>query len=268
MQNTIKSGELIMKKIVPQTIFFAGIFLINLACSNYNHNSCIKFYGNEVFIPEKLGKVKLYKDSAGFHIFKDGEIYDIQNCFCDPLLRKMSDEQLFKFLGRNKPKVVMLTQNEIDQIDPNEWVEITGSEKDFFINQLFGGGYISINQMNDGEYILHAKIRLPGGSWGFVAKLFTGNVVNVLVADFTIVALGPVGLIVVAGIGGGALGVALGKELFRTVHSDETPSANHASNQAADDAGSSVETAEDPTYNGTIPQAKPAVRIRIVEGRP
>lgn len=87
-----------MKKLITQTIFFAGIFLLNLACSNYNCNRCIKFYANEVFIPEKLGKIKLYKDDCGFHIFKEGEIYDIQNCFCDPLLRKMSDDQLANFL--------------------------------------------------------------------------------------------------------------------------------------------------------------------------
>ena len=56
-----------MKKLITPTIFFAGMFLLNLTCSNYHNDRYIKFYGNEVFIPEKLGRylnfIKILMDS-------------------------------------------------------------------------------------------------------------------------------------------------------------------------------------------------------------
>ena len=75
----------------------------------------------------------------------------------------MSNDQLMNFLGRNKPKIIILTPEEFSQIDPNDFVELTESEEDYLISQLFSSGYISVNQMDDGEYIIHAKIRLLGG---------------------------------------------------------------------------------------------------------
>jgi hypothetical protein len=143
-----------MNKLMLQTILLSGMIFFNLASADDNYDKFIQFYRNEVFIPERLGNIKLYKDSDGFHIFKDGEIYDIQNCFCDPqnkLLRKMSDEQLLNFLGRNKPKIIILTPEEFSQIDLDDFVEITGPEENYIISQLLSSGYIAVNQMDDGE---------------------------------------------------------------------------------------------------------------------
>ena len=109
-----------MKKYTLQSILFTGLFFFNLVSTNYDQIEFIEFARNEVFIPERLGHIKLYKDDYGFHIFKDGEIYDIQNCFCDPLLQRMSNEQLVNFLGRNKPKIIILTPEEFSQIDPDD----------------------------------------------------------------------------------------------------------------------------------------------------
>ena len=190
-----------MKKLITPTIFFAGMFLLNLTCSNYHNDRYIKFYGNEVFIPEKLGNIKLYKDSDGFHIFKDGEIYDVKNYFCDPLLRKMSDDQLVKFLGRDKPKIIFVNLEDL-QINPDDIVEVTGNKKDTLINKLFGDGYISVNQMNDGEYILRAKIRLPGGVWGIRVGIIAGAIVGG--------ALGGVYGGMPGAVGGGAVGGVAG----------------------------------------------------------
>jgi hypothetical protein len=35
------------------------------------------------------------------------------------------------------------------------------------LSQLFGGGYIALSQMDDGEYALRAKIRVLGGNGSF-----------------------------------------------------------------------------------------------------
>lgn len=82
----------IVKKYALQSILFTGLFFFNLVSANYDKIEFIEFANNEVSIPEKLGNIKLYKDVYGFHVLKDGEIYDVKNCFCDPLLRKMSNE--------------------------------------------------------------------------------------------------------------------------------------------------------------------------------
>jgi hypothetical protein len=163
---------IIMKKYTLQSILFMGLFFFSMVNANFDQNGFIEFARNEVFIPERLGNIKLYKDNYGFHIFKDGEPYDIQNCFCDSLLRKMSDEQLMEFLGKNKSKIIWLTPEQFDQIMQWEVIEITGPEKEELLGQLFGSGYIFVNQMGDGEYILHAKIRAPGG--GLVVKVLVG----------------------------------------------------------------------------------------------
>lgn len=181
----------IMMKYTLKLMLFAGLFFSCLAGANYDYAEFIEFAGREVFIPERLGKLKLYKDDYGFHVFKDGEIHEIQNCFCDQLLREISNEQLVKFLGRDKPKIIMLTPEEFDQFNQNNFIEIPEDEMDKRIIQLFGGGYISVNQMDDGEYILHAKVRGPGG-----------------VEDGAIAVGVGAGALGVAGVVGGALGVA------------------------------------------------------------
>ncbi len=163
-----------MKKFMLQSILFAGMIVFNLVNADNDHIEFIEFARNEVSIPERLGNLQLYKDNYGFHVFKDGETYDIPNYFCDPLLLRMSNEQLVNFLGRNKPKIITLTPEEVSQINPNNMVEITDAEKDNLLSLLFGSGYIAINQMDDGEYILRAKIRLLGGGFfGSMAKIFT-----------------------------------------------------------------------------------------------
>ncbi len=194
-----------MKKFILKTILLAGIIFLNLVSANCGTNDCIEFYRNEVFIPEKLGNIKLYKDSDGFHIFKDGEIYDVKNYFCDPLLRKMSDDQLVNFLGRDKPKIIFVNLEDL-QINPDDIVEVTGNKKDILINQLFGGGYISVNQMNDGEYILRAKIRLPGGVWGIRVGIIVGAIIGVPLGG----GYGGIPGAVVGGAVGGAAGAGVG----------------------------------------------------------
>ncbi|MFA6535243.1 MAG: hypothetical protein WCS92_03240 [Candidatus Babeliales bacterium] len=153
---------MVMIKYIFKMIVFSGLFFFGLANASNYCAEIIEFYGREVFIPERLGNIKLYKDSDGFHIFKDGEIYDVQNYFCDPLLRKMSNDQLMKFVGRDKPTIIIMTPEEFSQMNSNDLVEISGDAKDELISQLFSGGYISVNQMDDGEYILRAKMRLLG----------------------------------------------------------------------------------------------------------
>ncbi|MFH1254215.1 MAG: hypothetical protein V1646_02165 [bacterium] len=194
-----------MKKLILESMVFTGLFFFNLIGTNYKPIEKIEFTGREVFIPEKLGNVKLYKDSNGFHIFKDGEIYDVQNCFCDPLLRKMSDDQLVKFLGRDKPKIIFVNLEDL-QINPDDIVEVTDTKKDTLINQLFGGGYIAVNQMNDGEYILRAKIRLPGGLWGIRVGIIVGAIIGVPLGGGYFGIPGAIG----GGVVGGAVGAGVG----------------------------------------------------------
>lgn len=177
-----------MKKHIVQIMLCAGI-----VCGSFL-DAKIEFLNDEVFIPERLDDIKLYKDCGGFHIVKNDQIYDIQNCFCDPILRTMSDEQLMKFLGRGKPKTMMITPEALDQIDTDDLVEITGEEREIFLEALFGSGYVAVSRMDDGEYSLRAKIRLLGG--GFCDKL---KIFAVAALDMVIVV--SVGALVGGGVG-------------------------------------------------------------------
>lgn len=163
-----------MKKMLFQALLFVGMIFLRLEGAVYQESDLFEFYENEVFVPSSLGDLKLYKDNEGFHILKDGKVYDIQNCWCKKLngwnLNELSNEQLAGFLGRNKPKFIMMTPEEFNELDCTVIREITGEEKNELLSKLFGGGYISVHQMSDGEYALEAKIRLLGGMswWGLV----------------------------------------------------------------------------------------------------
>ncbi|KKQ32855.1 MAG: hypothetical protein US49_C0005G0074 [candidate division TM6 bacterium GW2011_GWF2_37_49] len=165
-----------MRKFMLRLMLFVGLFAFGVVNACYNPNEIIEFVGSEVFIPARLGEIKLFRDQKGFHIFKDGKIYDVQNCFCDPAdeltksLFTMSNSQLKKFVGKDRPKMIKMTQEELEQVNLNDMIEIFGSEKNRIMNQLFGIGYISVNEVGGGEYIIRANIRFCAGGKDGVGK--------------------------------------------------------------------------------------------------
>ncbi len=161
-----------MKKFLRITLIITSIFF-NSNIINGNTGECIEISEQEIFIPSRLGAIKLYKDNNGFYIIKNDKIYNNQNCFCDKLLRVMSTEQLKKFLGRNKPQLIITTPEELEQINPNNLLKVDDENKEILLNKLLSSGYISVNQMSDGEYTLHAQIRLLGGGiWDWMSEKF------------------------------------------------------------------------------------------------
>jgi len=210
-----------MKKIILRVILFAGIIFSNPLRADSNSSDYIEISGGEVFIPNRLGNIKLYKDSDGFHVIKNDKVYDIQKCFCDPILRKMSNKQLRTFLGRNKPKIAQLRPEQLNKIkkliqtNKDNIVEIKGDEKNRILSKLFGGknGYISVSQMSDGEYRLCTHGRLRGG-WGWKLVAFTVGAVVVLAVVGAVVG-GVAGALIAGEIGkaacvGAGIGTALG----------------------------------------------------------
>jgi len=109
-----------MMKYILRLMVFTGISVFSLVNAEQ-----IEFAKNEVFIPARLGNLRLCKDDTGFFVIKDGQVYDIQNCFCDPMLQKMSNYQLKKFVGRHNPKMVIMT--------PEEFAKKIGGEERFSI---------------------------------------------------------------------------------------------------------------------------------------
>jgi len=77
-----------------------------------------------VFVPDKLGSVELYHNKKGFYVKQDNEKHIIKKYFTDPIVRDITKKQLNAFLTN---------------------------------------GYLSLNQMNDGEFSLKANGRLNGG---------------------------------------------------------------------------------------------------------
>lgn len=158
-----------MKKTVLQTTMLSGMLFVSLFGAMQNPLETIELIRDrEVFIPDQLGDIKLIKDTHGFHVLKDGTIYDIKNYNCDTrdqftqTVLRMSNYQLITFLGR---KIINITPEEFNRLCRGEMVEIYGIEKDRFLHQLPNNplGRIGVNQLDNGEYIIHANLRLMGG---------------------------------------------------------------------------------------------------------
>jgi hypothetical protein len=77
-----------------------------------------------IFVPERLGSLELYHNDKGFSIYHDNKKHDVKKYHVDPMLRNINKKQLKGFLKN---------------------------------------GYLSVNQMDDGEYSLKAKGRVNGG---------------------------------------------------------------------------------------------------------
>lgn len=154
----------------------------------------MKIEPSSVFIPEKLGKMEVFHNRQGFYVHKDDQKIKIKKYFTDPMVRDLNKDQLKAFLK---------------------------------------GGYLTINEMEDGTLSLKSKIRLQGsGLLGASIGAFLGKaavyvvghgaiqVVGVLTGPFypvTVLALEgcfavPIEAASMAGAvaGGIALGVATG----------------------------------------------------------
>ena len=108
-----------------------------------------------VFAPSKLGLVELYHGKNGFYVRQDDKKYEVKKYFTDPMVRDVSEKQLKNFLKN---------------------------------------GYLSLNQMNDGEFSLKAKGRVNGGgvigtiigaSLGKIAVSLVGHGAIVLISICT-----------------------------------------------------------------------------------
>ena len=121
-----------------------------------------------VKVPERLGSLDLYHSKKGFYVRHDDKKQTIKKYFTDPMLRDITKPQLKAFLAN---------------------------------------GYLTVNQMEDGEYSLKAKGRMVGGGpiFGTIAYWVTKSLCYGT-------AVGAIGATVVAT--GGAVGGAVGGGAF------------------------------------------------------
>ena len=190
-------------KIFIRSLVIIGLLLSGLLRASFNASEKIEFTAKQIRVPAKLGPLKLYKDREGFHVIKDKKIYDIECHFCPPILKKLSNEQLMKFVENER----------------------------IWINQVGGDGYI-----------LHVNARIMGGGFlkmvgvvgiitaGVVTGGFVGGIVIQAAAEAVAVTIGEVTL----GAGmfvGGAVGAAVGGELAHD--RPAAPSTDHSPNESA-----------------------------------
>jgi hypothetical protein len=130
-----------MKKILGLLLATSSVFTMNLDIvkvqamqqrmphqTNFCNIDKVKVNPKVVFVPAKFGELELYHSKKGFSVMQDDQKHKIQKCFTDPLVRDINREKLEAFLQ---------------------------------------AGYLSINQMNDGEFSLKAKGRIHGGGPAF-----------------------------------------------------------------------------------------------------
>lgn len=136
----------------------------------------IKIDRDNLFIPNKLGNIEVFHDKKGFSIKKDDKIYRVKNYFVDKEIRNLSDKQLMQFLGNLKiveidgkklefQKISKRQLGKIDEDNNFQRIKLDGKDAEKFAEAVgsLHSGYISINQMSDGEYALKANIRVLGG---------------------------------------------------------------------------------------------------------
>ncbi len=119
---------------------------------------------SSIVAPSALGKLSLYYASRAFKIKHNKKLYDIENCWVDPMLRGIDTQRLGAFLR---------------------------------------AGYISINKLDSGEYMLRGHVKGHGG--GPIAGAIAYWVTKSLCYGTAVAAAGTA---VVAT--GGALGAASG----------------------------------------------------------
>lgn len=113
------------------------VVLFSTSFSLCNHVAIPK---TSVFIPDSMadsGSLDVYKTKNGFRVLKDGVKHKVNKYDVDPLLKKMDDTQLEKFLAN---------------------------------------GYLHLKQNDAGEYSIDAKVRgLGGGAGGATAGFYVGK---------------------------------------------------------------------------------------------
>ena len=107
-----------------QNIFKTMLCAIIFLVNSVSHAGYFELQPPSVFVPLRLGKLSLVHDEEGFCVVKGNNVHRVQKCFSDSLLRSISRDHLKKFLE---------------------------------------GGYVSVDQMSDGEFALKAYGRLNGG---------------------------------------------------------------------------------------------------------
>lgn len=124
---------------------------------NKNKNK-VRIEPSSVFVPHQLGSVELYHGKKGFSVRQDDKKYHIKKYFTDPIIRNVNKEQLKAFLK---------------------------------------AGYLSLNQMDDGEFSLKAKMRLNGGGP-------IGAAIGVFLGKAAVSVIGHGAILVISGLTGPA----------------------------------------------------------------
>lgn len=145
--------------------------------------------------------VRLFHDEHGFIVKDNKGVQEVKSYNVNKAIRNISNEQLETLLGKNNPKINIISQEEAATLDLSDMREMTEAEKKEFCSKTFSSGYISITQTTDGEYILQSYQRtLGGGGLGaflgaiggkFLVHAVAGGVCTVIGAAVTLVA-GPV----------------------------------------------------------------------------
>lgn len=193
---------------------------------------------SNLFIPEKLGQIRVFHDKNGFVILKDGEYFEVQNCFVDKEVRNISDKQLGYFLGTiqdieiNGQKITLTKisnreiENKIEKIKDPIILKLNPKTSSDFIKQLSPGAYLVVGQMDNGEYFIHAKMRLPGaGIWGAIGGAWAGKFIASAVCHTGIwVVAGAVSIVATPAVGA-IVGMSLESTLGTTIETFTTAAA-------------------------------------------
>ncbi|KKR97319.1 MAG: hypothetical protein UU47_C0001G0092 [candidate division TM6 bacterium GW2011_GWE2_41_16] len=113
------------------------MFLTAVCLSSGLVQAMVQLEHSPICAPTHLGEIGLVHHAKGFHVMQNGVAHEIQNCYVEPMLCERTPFQLIGFLKN---------------------------------------GYIFVNQLSDGQFVLRGHCRgLGGGVGGATAGCLIGK---------------------------------------------------------------------------------------------
>lgn len=119
-----------------------------------------------------VGDIELFHDDDNnFHVIKDGVTHEVRNYNIDEPLRRISHDDLIRFIGNYSIAYVEFSTEQLANLD---FHPVSDEEREMITDALNHSGYIYVSCNSDGEYLLRAHRRVRGGSILPMAGLASG----------------------------------------------------------------------------------------------
>lgn len=191
----------IIKLIIGKALLASTIFMT--LYPSVKDNKTIEINRDDFRSSPNMNDLKLYHNGNGFIILKNGVSLYVQNCMLDREIRSLTNEQLSRFLGNIrdieiKGQTITLTKVSKEEFEtffpsPIPIKKLTDEENKQIISKLSPKNYLAVEQLDNGEYQIHATSKLLGGGVG-------GGMAGYWIGRFSVHLAAQLGIAAVTGV--------------------------------------------------------------------